>query len=380
MNVDIRTGTDINKNKDFNTNLGRNTGKDLNAGIDRNAGTDLIKKENRERNYLFDNIKAILIFSVVLAHYFRMSDSFALDTFGGTVYVISFSYIMQGFLFISGYFSRNLDKCRETAFQTFLFPYFVLMTVMFSIRYLIFGRAHLNFTLPTMALWYLLTLFYYRFLAKDLVKKKNILRISIMISLAAGFVPFLDSTLSLGRTFSFLPFFLMGYYFREEWIKKLREIPKSVGVIILAGLLCISAYIAYTNSLPLSVLYMKASYEATGLSWYEGIGTRTAVLLISAVWILVFINLVPSERTFLTCIGQNTMTVYILHIIIRYIIKYYGAFFGQDIRSYFILTGAAILSLWLFSRPAAVKIYKGIMNTLYRWIISNPLILNRQIG
>ncbi|HVI39092.1 MAG TPA: acyltransferase family protein, partial [Anaerovoracaceae bacterium] len=193
-----------------------------------NININSIKAEE-QRNYLFDNIKAILIFSVVIAHYFRMSGSFALPTFGGVAYVVSFSYIMQGFLFVSGYFSRNLDKCRTTAFQAFLFPYIILMPIMFCIRYLIFGRAHLDYTLPTMALWYLLTLFVYRFFLKDLVKIKKILPISVIVSLVAGFIPFLDSTLSLGRTFSFLPFFLLGYYFKEEWIEKLRRIPKIAG-------------------------------------------------------------------------------------------------------------------------------------------------------
>ncbi len=333
----------------------------------------------KERDYLFDNIKAILIFSVVIAHYFRMSDSFALATFGGTIYVISFSYIMQGFLFVSGYFSKNLDKCRTTAFQTFLFPYLIFMPIMFGIRYFIFGNARLDFTLPTMALWYLLTLFYYRFLLKDLVRIKKILPISIIISLMAGFVPFLDSTLSLGRTFSFLPFFLLGYYFKGEWIDKLRAIPKGIGVLVLAALICISVSIAFLHLFPLSSLYMKASYGDTGLTWYQGIVVRAAILLISAAWIFVFLNLVPRKRTFLVSIGQNTMTIYVFHIIIRYIIKYYGFLFGTDIWSYLLLTAAAILSIWVFSRPVSEKLYRVFTDALYRWIILHPIALIRRI-
>ena len=341
--------------------------------------TDRNKNEKKERNYLFDNIKAILIFSVVLAHYYRMSGSFAPDTFGGTVYVVSFSYIMQGFLFVSGYFSKNPDKCRASAFRTFLFPYLILMPAMYCIRYLLFGRAHLDLTLPTMALWYLLTLFFYRFMIKDLVKMKHILPVSVVVSLGAGFVPFLDSSLSLGRTFSFLPFFLLGYCFKEEWIAKLRNIPKTLGMIILAILLGVSAFIAFSDLLPLSVLYMKTSYEATGLSWYQGMGVRIAILLISAAWIFVFINLAPKGRTLLASVGKNTMTVYVLHIIVRYIIKYYGDFFGQDLLSYLVLTALAAVSLWLFSRPAAVNGYHHIMDVLYRRVLLHSLALNRRI-
>jgi fucose 4-O-acetylase-like acetyltransferase len=332
----------------------------------------------RERTYLFDNIKAILIFSVVIAHYCRMSGSFAPATVGGVIYTISFSYIMQGFLFVSGYFSKNLERCRATAFQTFLFPYLILMPIMFLIRYLIFGRAHLDYTLPTMALWYLLTLFVYRFLIKDLVRIKNILPISIVISLAAGFIPFLDSTLSLGRTFSFLPFFLLGYYFKEEWIERVQNVPKAAGIFVLAVLLAVCVSIAYFHLLPLSALYMKASYGATGLAWYRGIAIRAVILILSGAWIFVFLNLVPKGRTFLVVVGQNTMAIYVLHIVVRYIIKYFRDFFGQDVLSYLILAMSAMLSLWLFSRPAVVKGYQSFMDTLYRWIILRPLALIRR--
>ena len=319
-----------------------------------------------------------MIFSVVIAHYFRMSDTFALATFGGVAYVVSFSYIMQGFLFVSGYFSRNLDKCRITAFQNFLFPYIILMPIMFSIRYFIFGRANLDFTLPTMALWYLLTLFYYRYSLKYLVKIKKILPISVITSLAAGFIPFLDSTLSLGRTFSFLPFFLLGYYFKEEWIEKLRTVPKMVGILVLAVLLSISVFIAFENLVPLSALYMKSSYTSAGLSYLKGIAVRAAILLISSAWIFVFINLTPKRRTFLVSIGQKTMTIYVLHIIVRYIIKYFSDFFRHEILSYVILTAAAVLSIWLFSRPRAVKTYQFFIDKLYRGIISKfPALIRR---
>ena len=131
------------------------------------------KTEILERNYLFDNIKAILIFSVVIAHYFRAASSFTPASFGGVIYLISFSYIMQGFLFVSGYFSKNLEKSKSKAFRTFLFPYFLLMPIMFCIRYFIFGSAHFNLTLPTMALWYLLTLFVYRYFSEGSCRDKK---------------------------------------------------------------------------------------------------------------------------------------------------------------------------------------------------------------
>ncbi len=346
----------------------------MNVGISENTG---LKK--KERNYLFDNIKAILICSVVIAHYYKMSGSFAPGTFGGVVYTVSFSYIMQGFLFVSGYFSKNPDQCRATAFQSFLFPYLILMPVMCGVRYLNFGSANLDFTMPTMALWYLLTLFFYRFMLKNLIRLQNILPLSIAVSLASGFVPFLDSSLSLGRTFSFLPFFLMGFYFKEEWIGKIRIIPKVYGLSLLVVLLGVCTFAAFSGIVPLAALYMKAPYADTGLSWFEGIIVRFAILLLSIAWIFVIVNLAPQRRSFLTGIGRNTMTVYVMHIIVRYVLQYYGSLFGQDIISYLFLTAAAVVSLWIFSRPAVAFCYQAVMDMLYQRIIVAPLVLSRRI-
>lgn len=60
----------------------------------------------KERNYLFDNMKVLLTFFMVSAHYIRISGSFDVSSFGGFFYIIAFSFIMQGFLFVSGYFPR----------------------------------------------------------------------------------------------------------------------------------------------------------------------------------------------------------------------------------------------------------------------------------
>jgi fucose 4-O-acetylase-like acetyltransferase len=333
----------------------------------------------KERNYLFDNIKAILIFSVVIAHYFRASSSFTVSSFGGVIYILSFSYIMQGFLFVSGYFSKNPEKSKTTAFQTFLFPYIILMPIMFLLRFTINGKAHFDLTLPTMALWYLLTLFIYRYFLKDFIKVKNILPYSIAVSLAAGYIPFLDSTLSLGRTFSFLPFFLLGYYFKPEWTDKLHRLPKAISWFLLSVLIAFTIHIAFYSVFPLEALYMKGSYASTGLTNGQGILLRIAISLISLAWIFVFVNLTPKNRTFLTVIGQNTMTVYILHIIARYFIKGMGGSFGQDIPSYLFLVAAAILSVWVFSWPSVSERYRRFMDNIYQFVVAIPLTLIRQI-
>jgi fucose 4-O-acetylase-like acetyltransferase len=124
---------------------------------------------------------------------------------------------------------------------------------------------------------------------------------------------------------------------------------------------------------------MKGSYASTGLTNDQGILLRIAISLISIAWIFVFINLMPKSRTFLTAIGQNTMTVYVLHIIARYFIKGMGGSFGQDIPSNLFLIAAAVLSVWVFSWPSVAERYHRFMDNVYQFVVAIPLTLIRQI-
>ena len=319
----------------------------------------------KERDYLFDNVKALLVFSVVIAHYYKVGTDFTVSSFGGAVYVASFSFIMQGFLFASGYFAKNAEKAKKTAIKSLLFPYLLLMPVMYGVRYAVFGFATMDLLCPTMALWFLLTLFYYRYFMVYLIKIKWLLPMSVAVSLLAGFVPFLDETLSLGRTFGFLPFFVTGYYCQSEHIRKIRAIPKTVGWLVLAALIAYTALFAAKDPFSLSHLYLKYSYEACGTDNLTGLGIRILLSAVAVLWIFVFINLTSGKKNVLTLIGQNTMAVYVLHIVVRYVIK------GSDIAEigtpavYLLLAAAAVLSLWLFSRTPVANAYQRFMDGLY---------------
>ena len=182
-------------------------------------------------------MKAILIFSVVLAHFYKVGSDFRPASFEAVAYLAIFSYIMQGFLFAAGYFAKNVEKARKTSVKALLFPYFVLMPVMYLVRYAVYGYATMDLRTPTMALWFMLTLFYYRFFLKDMarVKMQWLIPLSIVVSLASGCVAAFGEDYSLARTFGFLPFFILGYYCQKEHIEKIRKAPKVIGVIVFRG-------------------------------------------------------------------------------------------------------------------------------------------------
>ena len=327
----------------------------------------------KERDYLFDNMKAVLVFSVVLAHYYRVGTIFHVNSFEGAVYIASFSFIMQGFLFASGFFSKNVIKCRDTAFKTLLFPYLMLMPLMYFVRCLVFGNATFDLLNPTMALWFLLTLFYYRISLATLVKIKWILPITVFVSLLSGCVSFLDERLSLARTFGFLPFFILGYFCQKEHIERIRKIPKWIGGIVFAVVVVTTAALSFYRPWNLSNWYMKYSYASSGLSDLEGIAVRIFLSVLALLWIFVFINLLPSKKTFLTKIGQNTMPVYVFHIIIRYLIKDMSQFHASNAPTYILLALLALASVWLLSRAPVAKAYQVFTEGLYG-LIEKPIL------
>ncbi|MDD4563938.1 MAG: hypothetical protein PHE79_00415 [Eubacteriales bacterium] len=328
---------------------------------------------NINRSYLFDNLKALMIFVVVSTHYLRAAKGFDVPTLSGATYLLFISFDMVLFIFISGYFSKNVEKVRKNAFKSLLFPYIVLTVFMYGVRYVIYGKATLSFINPSLALWFLIVMFYYRFLLKDLIKIKYILPISIAGSVAAGLIPFFNANLALGRAFGFLPFFMLGYFFKPEHVTKIRNLPKWGIVSLMIILLVYSGFMAYKEILPLSTWFLKSSYESIGIPALAGIPIRSWILLTGFGWLLVFINLVPDKKTWYSSVGLNTMSVYALHLPFRHLIVASGTDFGGGLLSFFVPMLLVAASVWILSRPVIARGFNFVIDGLYK-VIFYPFI------
>lgn len=320
---------------------------------------------NKERNYLFDNIKVVLIFFVVSAHYIRISGNFDPATFGGIFYIIAFSFIMQGFLFVSGYFSKNTEKCRKGAVKNFLIPYFVLMPVMFCVRLILFDDATLDLMKPSHALWFMLVMFVYRFLIKDLSKISGIIFISAAMLFISGCFSSLGEELALGRICSFLVFFIIGFSLEEKHIEKIRKIRKPIIFVILAALLVFSYFVAYSELIPVEMWHLKDGYSIYHISNINGMLIRLLLGIVSLCWLIVIINLVPERKTFFSEIGKRTITIYVCHIPIRYLIKEVHLPGDGNAFTYVFCFAIVIASVYAFSRPAVHRTYNAAMDFVY---------------
>ena len=85
--------------------------------------------EQKFRNAYLDNVKVVLLFLVVFAH---ILERFLEVKLYNSLYVIIYSFHMPLFIFISGYLSKNTDRCRQNAFSDFFIPYIIFNTIYFS--------------------------------------------------------------------------------------------------------------------------------------------------------------------------------------------------------------------------------------------------------
>lgn len=94
----------------------------------------------KDRDYFFDNARAILIFLVVFGHLLQPYTSE--DKNLSALYLVIYSFHMPTFLFISGYFAKNLDKpyYLENIAKKLLLPYFIFFAF-YSVYYFLTGKS-----------------------------------------------------------------------------------------------------------------------------------------------------------------------------------------------------------------------------------------------
>lgn len=320
----------------------------------------------KERNYLLDNVKGLLIFLVVFGHSLELYKEHNIII--KTIFTFIYLFHMPVFIFISGYFSKNLDKCRNGAFKTFFLP-FLIFNTFWNILAALFAKEPFSFITPGWALWYLISMFIWRLFLKDLVKIRFILPISILIGLGAGIFSEFDSLLSLSRTLVFLPFFLIGYFISEDKLFTLKKPSKFFGLLALILTIFLAFILAYTNIFPIEFLYGSGSFASSTVPVWLGLSCRLLLYLIGFYSIFVLINGMKSTPTFFSKIGGNTFPVYILHtylLVIVFAINYFIPWMW--LKFIICILGSAIIT-YILSRNKVNRNFHKFLNKVSRFIV-----------
>ena len=256
-----------------------------------------------ERNYGFDNVKGILIFCVVLGH--------LLECVGGylPLYRMIYLFHMPVFMFVSGFFAKG--GIRQVADKIWMYGLFQTVYILFE-RAVKPAQIPFQYHTPYWILWYLFVLIFYTALipvyrAKSGRKRIAVTTAAFLLSFLAGFVPKIGYPWSLSRFFVFQPYFLMGFYAKEQGIP---SFGKRVFIPVLAGAI-LSLGLAYLPGITDKLLYGSACYTVP-----EGVLFRLLLAVAAVLWIAMFWCLKDAMRgkiPLLSTVGRYTLSVYLLH-------------------------------------------------------------------
>ena len=181
-----------------------------------------------------------------------------------------------------------------------------------------------NFLLPQFSLWYLLSLFSWRIILKCvscITDNKYVWFIgAVIISLCCGFIP-LGKMMSFQRTFSFLPFFVMGLLCRgTSVLDNIRAVDKRITIGIVFFLVIVTFYIGKP---PYWLLCGRTSYYVYPCNLVLAPVVKLCWYFIAFVVSACFLNLFLDKEQFAKH-GSKTLTVYLLHYFPIWILRNWG--------------------------------------------------------
>ncbi len=334
-----------------------------------------------ERNYLYDNIKGFLIIITVLAHLLGCAMTRS-DILVRTVILFIYYFHMPLFVFVSGYFSKNPDKSREKAFRN-LFAVFAVAQVCWAVfKFFANNEPYYfhNFLDPGYALWYIVALFFWRILLKDVIKLRFVLVLAFLAAPFIMFIPEAQMILALNKIVGFFFFFLLGYYANEEHIAKIRKIPRKAAIIALAAIFAVTFGILqydttvygfvkgifmYTNLMS-NVADTFGNVPLGLLAYY----CSTAVTVLCSVLV---IAAAPEKQSFLSHVGGDTLPLYLSH---TYFIILLDLFFVAvpipHLVKYVIILAVTALLVLAFSSAAYRKGFHRVLDAIINLFLPKP--------
>lgn len=270
------------------------------------------------RSAYWDNVKVLLMFLVVLGHYFGYGFVYG-DLSGGRffipngIYGFVYTFHMPMFSFVSGYFSKHTEKCHSRAVGEYLIPYLGFNTLCVVMNRLLLGVPLVNpITQPYNHMWYLFALFFWRFTAKWMEKIPWSWVWTGLLTAVLSFTPLMEWELT-SRLFLFWPFFLLGLRMEEKQVLTVKKLPHWLCGLVLAGGLVLSVLVLKVfdcSTYRLCFIGRRLGFNFGGILELCKLALRYGTAMIFGGCVM---NLVPRRGMKITEMGRNTMSIYLLH-------------------------------------------------------------------
>ncbi len=321
----------------------------------------------------WDNLKAILIFLVVLGHILLPVSPKGQAVFA--VYTWIYLFHMPAFVFVSGYFSKRfVEKGAKDIRKLigFLVLYVVFDVAIWIIKMIFTRDVSMIFIFsPSGASWYLICMFLWYCMIPYCAKVRPVpmIILSLIAALLVGFEWQAGNFLALQRCFVFFPFFLIGYHFDYAWIEKARPSLKIVSAVILVLVFILiwffpDLYVKYTSSMSVSNPYTHL---------ISGFIERSVWYIVASVMVAAMLLVTPRKKYFFTYIGQRTLAIYIIHRLIRDVCQYIGIYekASSDLMTLIVEVAASIVITFALSSKFFTDLFGKVFTTKYRLLLED---------
>ncbi len=306
------------------------------------------KMNDKKRHYFYDNLKYVLITSVVIGHF--ISPYVFNHDFLKAIRIFTFLFNMPLFIFFAGLFSKKRDPkiVINFALLYLIFNYALMFT-----RYFFFDRD-LNFNAFQVVnvSWFLFAMCIWTMFIPLIKMTKPVptIIISIIIALLAGYTDTVRDVFAASRVIVFFPFFLAGFYVEREHVDKfLNKKFRIPSLMFIAALFLILMNPELNLYRFRALVSARNHYETMGLGIY-GAFYRFAWYFLVILVTGAVMQLTPRVKTFYTKYGARTFQIFVFHYWLIFLFRYFNGYsYLNDIDNNVIRMSLYILIPTLFS-------------------------------
>ena len=346
---------------------------DADVGSSRSTGREDLPPTppaKKVRDPFLDNARGILITLVVIGHTLECFDGKS-GFLGGAIHTWIYSFHMAAFVAISGFLSRsyrNEPRQVRRLLTAMLVPYLIFQILHEAGKVLLQGREFdLLFIDPSWTLWFLLALLMWRLLTPVLRALRYPLVFAVAVAVIAPLDADLGSTLTLGRFFEMMPFFVLGLVTTPAMLQKLKTIPHRAwigGAVLLAALVF---SFATHEMFSVARFFLRSSYADGPYETWLAIIMQILVLAAGMIGTIALLLATPLRHTIWTALGARSLTIYLLHPMVLLPIRYMDEPFAWTEAWW------APLVLIVVGLAITAVLSRGIIATVTRWITDPPI-------
>lgn len=312
------------------------------------------------RDSSLDIVKGVLIFLVVFGHFLERLIGWGNEENRVLLSTIYFVH-MPAFIFISGMLFKTTDVFKKVT-------YFVTLLIPFQIAYVLFNALLTDqislvwLMQPYWILWYLCGMIAWTLITPLLLKTQFPVLIAIALSILIGLSPINNYLFSIGRIFTFLPFFVIGHLYGRaitQWLKAHQNYA-IYGVLVFVSIALISQF----SGLSSGWLFGSLSYKQLGVSDLTGSITRLSIFMISILGVVALLSLSLLIKDRLIDLGQHTLPVYLLHGFVVIVISRLIIFPDQFGMGLFICLAFSIITCFILKLNIFDKVIRFMSSIL----------------